>query len=188
MGGDNDDGSVKRTAIPLIAGAIVLAQCTMSIATYVGDEMTKKGCGRKPLFLAGLVTLPVRCALIIWWKDAGEAWLLSTQILDGIGGGFFGLLHPYLVADITFGTGRFNVLMGLTASCFGLGATLSNLLGQMAVEKLGHVASLSGSFLLSLIPICLFALGMPETHGRRGMGYDSKHGEANTPVPDVNIT
>jgi hypothetical protein len=110
MGGDNEDGSVKRTAIPLIAGAIVLAQCTMTIATYIGDEMTKRNCGRKPLFLAGLITLPIRCALIILWRDRGEAWLLSTQILDGIGGGFFGLLHPYLVADITFGTGRFNVL------------------------------------------------------------------------------
>ena len=110
MGGDNEDGSVKRTAIPLIAGAIVLAQLTMSISTYVGDSMTKRGCGRKPLFMAGLLTLPIRCALIILWKDAGEAYLLSTQILDGIGGGFFGLLHPYLVADITFGTGRFNVL------------------------------------------------------------------------------
>ncbi|KAL7514525.1 hypothetical protein ACHAXN_011752 [Cyclotella atomus] len=188
MGGDNEDGSVKRTAIPLIAGAIVLAQCTMTIATYIGDEMTKRNCGRKPLFLAGLITLPIRCALIILWRDKGEAWLLSTQILDGIGGGFFGLLHPYLVADITFGTGRFNVLMGLTASCFGLGATLSNLLGQMAVEKLGHVASLSGSLFISLIPIMIFAIGMPETHGRRGMGYKSNVGEAKPPVADVNFT
>jgi hypothetical protein len=49
MGGDNEDGSVKRTAIPLIAGAIVLAQCTMTIATYIGDELTKRGCGRKPV-------------------------------------------------------------------------------------------------------------------------------------------
>lgn len=113
MGGDNDDGSVKRNAIPLIAGAIVLAQFTMSGATYFGDLMTKNGLGRKPLFVAGLLTLPVRCALIIFWKDAGDAYLLSTQILDGLGGGFFGLLHPYLVADITFGTGRFNVVSEL---------------------------------------------------------------------------
>lgn len=168
MGGDNEDGSVKRTAIPLIAGAIVLAQFTMSVATYAGDAMTKKGVGRKPLFMAGLLTLPVRCALIIYWQDAGDSWLLSTQVLDGLGGGFFGLLHPYLVNDIAFGSGRFNVLMGLTASCFGLGATLSNLLGQMIVEKLGHVASLSGSLVLSIIPIVLFALGMPETYGQRG--------------------
>jgi len=168
MGGDNDDGSVKRGAIPLIAAAIVLAQATMSLATYAGGVFTKSGVGRKPLFLAGLLSLPLRCALIIYWKDAGDSWLLSTQILDGIGGGFFGLLHPYLVNDIAFGSGRFNVLMGLTASSFGLGATLSNLLGQIVVEKLGHVTSLLGSLLLSIIPIVLFALAMPETRAGHG--------------------
>ena len=110
MGGDEEDGGVKRSAIPLIAGAIVLAQFTMSGATIMGDTLTKQGWGRKPLFLAGLITLPIRCALIIFWKDAGESFLLSTQILDGLGGGFFGLLHPYLVNDIAFGSGRFNVL------------------------------------------------------------------------------
>lgn len=168
MGGDDEDGNTKRSAIPLTAGAIVLAQFTMSGATYAGDKMTKGNWGRKPLFLAGLLTLPLRCFLIILWANAGEAWLLSTQILDGIGGGFFGLLHPYLVADITFGTGRFNVIMGLTASCFGLGGTLSNLLGQMVVENFGHVASLTASLFLSIIPIVLFTLAMPETAGSRG--------------------
>lgn len=110
MGGDNDDGSPRRSAIPLIAGAIVLAQSTMAFATNVGDRLTLSGVGRKPLFLAGVATLPIRCALIICLRDKGDAWLLSTQILDGIGGGLCGLIHPYLVADITFGTGRFNVV------------------------------------------------------------------------------
>lgn len=113
MGGDNEDGSPSRAAIPLIAGAIVLAQTTMALATYVGDRLTFGGCGRKPLFMAGLLSLPIRCALIILWKDSGEALLLSTQIFDGLGAGLSGLIHPYLVADITFGTGRFNVVSTL---------------------------------------------------------------------------
>ena len=58
--------------------------------------------------------------------------------------------------------------VGLTASCFGLGATLSNLLGQMVVENMGHVASLTGSLLLSVIPVVLFSCCMPETYGQRG--------------------
>jgi len=106
----NEDAGASRSAIPLIAGAILLAQATMTAATWLGDYFTKRGVGRKVLFMAGLVTLPVRCALIIYWKDAGNAFLLSTQILDGIGGGIFGLLHPYIVADITFGSGRFNLI------------------------------------------------------------------------------
>eukprot|EP00977_Amphora_coffeiformis_P025695 scaffold21458_cov167-Amphora_coffeaeformis.AAC.7 len=167
MGGDDDNGAPKRSAIPLIAGAIVTAQITMAVATWAGDRLTGIGIGRKPLFMAGLLSLPIRCALIIWLRNAGEAFLLSTQVLDGIGGGLLGLIHPYLVADITFGTGRFNVVMGLTASSFGLGATLSNFLGQMVVEKFGHVASLTGSLILSVVPLLLFSF-MPETQGHRG--------------------
>jgi hypothetical protein len=110
MGGANKDGDQARSAIPLTAGAIVTAQITMAAATFVGDKLTISGIGRKPLFLAGLCSLPVRCALIIWLKDAGDTALLFTQIFDGLGGGLIGLVHPYLVADITFGTGRFNVL------------------------------------------------------------------------------
>jgi hypothetical protein len=109
MGG-NDDGTANRAAIPLTAGAIVTAQFTMAIATWVGDRSTEMGIGRKPLFMAGIMSLPIRCALIIWLKDAGSSYLVSTQILDGIAGGLFGLIHPYIVADITFGTGRFNVV------------------------------------------------------------------------------
>ena len=122
-GGDEDEGPSKA-AIPLIAGAIVLAQGTMAAATWAGDKMTNLGVGRKPLLLFGLITLPIRCALIIYWKDSGDTLLLSTQILDGLGGGMFLLLHPFIVADVTFGSGRFNLVMGLTASMFDLGATL----------------------------------------------------------------
>lgn len=183
MGGDNDDGSPKRSAIPLIAGAIVLAQATMSLATIAGDKLTDRGVGRKPLFMAGLLTLPLRCALIILWREKSEGYLLSTQVLDGLGGGFFGLLHPYLVADLTFGTGRFNVVMGLTAACFGLGATMSNFLGQLMVEYFGHIASLTASFIISFVPIALFAVFMPETYGQRGHIADTKTSESNCSTP-----
>jgi len=173
---ENDDngkeGETSRSAIPLIAGAIILAQLTMSGATAIGDKLTEHGVGRKTIFLAGLVSLPIRCALIIYWRDAGNGFLLSTQLLDGVGGGFFGLLHPYLVADITFGTGRFNLIMGMTASCFGLGSTISNFLGQMIVEKMGHVTSLSCSLLISFIPIVIFSMLMPETMNTRGKKND----------------
>ncbi len=58
--------------------------------------------------------------------------------------------------------------VGLTASMFGLGATLSNFLGQQVVEQYGHVASLTGSLILSIIPILIFGMFMPETLGDRG--------------------
>jgi len=170
---DNDDGKANRAAIPLVAGAILLAQFTMSITTLIGGRLTDRGVGRKTIFLTGLITLPIRCALIIYWKDKGSAYLLSTQVLDGVAGGFFGLIHPFIVADITFGTGRFNVIMGLTASAFGLGATFSNFFGQMVVQHFGHVESLSGSLVISIIPILIFKCLMPETLNTRGQSAPS---------------
>lgn len=178
---DGDASAPSRTAIPFTAGAIVTAQVIMALATWLGDLLTAKGVGRKPLFLAGLMSLPIRCALILLWKDAGNTYLLSTQVLDGVGGGLFGLIHPYLVADITFGSGRFNVVMGLTASFFGMGATISNFLGQMVVQHFGHVASLTMSLSLSFIPILVFSF-MPETHGKRGSKTPSTINEANQSI------
>ena len=58
------------------------------------------------------------------------------------------------------------ISVGLTASSFGMGATLSNFLGQLVVQHFGHVASLMGSLLLSIVPIVLFST-MPETYGHR---------------------
>jgi len=192
---DNDDANnggndaANRAAIPLVAGAILLAQVTMSAATLIGGRLTERGFGRKKLFLAGLVTLPIRCALIICLKDAGSSFLLSTQIFDGLGAGFFTLIHPYLVADITFGSGRFNVIMGLTVSAFGFGSTMSNYFGQMVVEQFGHVMSLSGSLVISVIPIVVFSLLMPETMNTRGKTGTSKpQATFKTPDHDVMMT
>ena len=56
--------------------------------------------------------------------------------------------------------------MGVTASAFGLGATLSNYVGQMVVQEFDHVTSLMASMFLSLVPILIFSF-MPETLGKR---------------------
>lgn len=113
--GGKEEG-LTRFAIPLTACAIITAQLIMAVVTRVAGQYTQRGWGRKPLFLIGISSLPIRCALIILLKDVGHNYLLLTQIFDGISGGLFGLIHPYIVADITFGTGRFNAV----SKCFRL--------------------------------------------------------------------
>ena len=105
-----DEGEAKRNAIPLMAAATLISQFFMCSSVSIGDYYTKQGVGRKILFLAGIITLPLRCALVILWRNSGPKMLLLTQIFDGIEGGLFRVIHPYIVVDLTFGTGRFNIV------------------------------------------------------------------------------
>ena len=50
---------------------------------------------------------------------------------------------------------------------------MSNFFGQMVVEKMGHVVSLSASLFISFIPILIFGLFMPETRNTRGTSENS---------------
>lgn len=43
-------------------------------------------------------------------------WLLAVQALDGVGAGIFGALFLIVVADLTRGSGRFNVAQGAVAT------------------------------------------------------------------------
>lgn len=180
---DEDVGQAKRNAIPLMAAATLISQLFMCLSVSAGDYYTKQGVGRKILFLVGLITLPLRCLLIILCKDAGSKVLLLTQILDGIEGGLFRVIHPYIVVDLTFGTGRFNIIMGVTNSFFWFGRTTSTLFGQICVEKFGHAAALKLSMVIACIPIAIFGIFMPETIHLR----QSKTNEDNIALEDQKV-
>ncbi|MEH1903497.1 MAG: hypothetical protein V7L04_19330 [Nostoc sp.] len=46
------------------------------------------------------------------------------QILNGIGAAIFGVLSVLMVADLTKGTGRFNITQGMLNTAIGIGAGL----------------------------------------------------------------
>ena len=48
-------------------------------------------------------------------------WLVSVQVLDGIGAGIFGVLSVLIVSDLTAGSGLFNTTQGAIATAVGLG-------------------------------------------------------------------
>ncbi|MGO4174481.1 MFS transporter [Bosea sp. TAF32] len=150
----------KEQATSLIAICIVIAQCVMvPMAMMVGAKAD--AWGRKPIFLAAFGVLALRGALYVVSDD--PFWLVAVQALDGVGAGIFGALFPVVVADLTRGTGRFNVSQGAVATFQGVGASLSaSLAGVIIVE-----ASYSAAFLtLATIAGCgfvLYLLAMPET-------------------------
>jgi MFS family permease len=89
--------------------------------------------------------------------------LIGVQVLDGIGAGIFGALFPIVVADLTRGTGRYNLALGAASACWGLGAALSNGTAGLVVNRFGFAAAFVVLASFALLALLLFALTVPET-------------------------
>ena len=61
-------------------------------------------------------------------------------MLDGIGAGIFGVVSVLVVADLTRGTGRFNLTLGAIATAVGIGAALSQTIAGAIVHHFGDRA------------------------------------------------
>ena len=68
--------------------------------------------GRKPIFLIGFGIFPIRGFLYTLSDD--PFFIVAVQLLDGIGAGIFGVLWITVVADLTKGTGRYNLTLALS--------------------------------------------------------------------------
>ncbi|HVQ66245.1 MAG TPA: MFS transporter [Bradyrhizobium sp.] len=157
----------------LLSVCIIAAQMVMvPVAMLVGHKADVWG--RKPIFTAALAVLALRGML--YPLSDNPYWLVSVQLLDGVGAGIFGALFPLVVADLTRGTGHFNVSQGAIATAAGLGGALSTAAAGLIVVKAGYSAAflfLAGVAGAGLIG---FATMMPETL-RRAENEGSKPGD-----------
>ena len=157
----------RNLGTTLMSVCIVAAQIVMvPVAMLVGKKADVWG--RKPIFAAALAVLALRGAL--YPVSDNPYWLVSVQLLDGVGAGIFGALFPLVVADLTHGTGHFNVSQGAIATATGLGAALSTAVAGFIVVHAGYDAAFFSLAAVAAIGLGLFALMMPETapyQGRR---------------------
>jgi MFS family permease len=148
-------------AATLFMGAcITTAQLVMvPMAILVGHKADSWG--RKPIFLAGFAVLPLRGLLYTLTQNPYA--LVSIQILDGIGAGIFGALFFIVVADLTRGSGRYNLAQGAASAAWGLGAALSNSVAGFIVDAAGYNAAFLTLALIASAALVLFCLAVPET-------------------------
>lgn len=159
----------------LLSGlCILIAQgCMAFFAKICGDYSPYWG--RKGLILVGLMALCIRCFLLSFLESAKETvdtergshiirvLVLSTQFLDSVGAGIMGTMHILVTSDISGGTGRFSLLLGVTTGAMCLGATISGYLGQALAQDYGYPYAFTALGAISLAPFLLYAFFMPET-------------------------
>ena len=169
----------KQLGTTLMSVCIVAAQLVMvPMAVLVGAKADSWG--RKPLFLLGFAILPLRGFLYTLSDD--PYWLVAVQSLDGVGAGLFGALFPLVVADLTRGTGRFNVSQGAITTAQGIGASLSTTLAGIIVVKAGYSAAFLALAAVAAVAFCLYLFAMPET-GRREAAAGAGPAPAPAPAP-----
>jgi len=153
------EGMERGTAV-LMSACIITAQVVM-IPVAVAASRLAETWGRKPVFLIGFAVLPIRGLLYTWTAD--PTLLVAIQLLDGIGAGIFGVASVLVVADLTRGTGRFNLTQGVLATATALGAALSNFLCGLIVKAAGFDAGFATLAAIAVVGLALYAWAMPET-------------------------
>ena len=150
----------RELGTTLMSVCIVAAQLVMvPVAILVGRKADDWG--RKPIFAAALAVLALRGAL--YPLSDNPYWLVGVQLLDGVGAGIFGALFPLVVADLTRGTGHFNVSQGAIATAAGLGGALSAAAAGFIVVAAGYSAAFLFLAAIAAVALALFVVMMPET-------------------------
>jgi MFS family permease len=153
-----------RSSMMFMSACVVTTQFVITLlASWAGRKAGTWG--RKPLLLIAFGVLPVRAILYTLTENTGA--LVSIQILDGVGAGIFGVVSVLVIADLTEGSGRFNLTLGAIGTAVGMGASLSQAVAGSIVH---HLGSNAGFLFLAAVAAAAFGVlyfFMPETRDKQ---------------------
>jgi predicted MFS family arabinose efflux permease len=156
-----------RNSMMFMSACVVTTQLVIALlASWWGRQAGTWG--RKPLLLIAFGVLPVRGVLYTLTHNPGE--LIAIQILDGVAAGIFGVVAVLVIADLTQGTGRFNLTLGAIGTAVGMGASCSQVIAGSIVHRFGSNA---GFLFLAAVAAAAFGIlyfRMPETRDNRFLG------------------
>jgi MFS family permease len=151
-------------ATVIIAACIVVPQLVVAaLSPWVGRRA--QIWGRRPLLLIGFAALPIRGLLFAAVGD--PSLLLAVQLLDGITAAVFAVMVPLVVADLTRGTGHFNLGQGILGTATGIGAALSTTLAGYVTDRFGSPAAFASLAAIAVIGFTVLWFLMPETRPRQ---------------------
>jgi MFS family permease len=149
----------------IVAAMIILPQVlTALMSPWVGRRA--RTWGRRPLLLIGFGALPIRA--LVFALTADPPLLISLQLLDGISGAVIGVLTALVIADLTRGSGHFNLAQGIIGTASGIGAALSTALFGLMAMSFGRTAAFLSIASVGLLGAAILWLLMPETRPSTG--------------------
>ena len=158
--GEKLSGTNQQASPLFMAACIITAQIVMvPMAVLVGRKADRWG--RKPIFLVGFAALPLRG--LLYTLTQNPYLLISIQILDGVGAGIFGALFFIVIADLTKGSGRYNLALGASGASWGFGAALSNGVAGWIANAAGYSAAFLFLAGCATVAFLVFWLGVSET-------------------------
>ena len=150
-----------RSSMLFMSACVITTQLVVTLLASWSGRMAGIW-GRKPLMLIAFGMLPLRG--VLYTLTANTALLVAIQVMDGIAAAIFGVVSVLMIADLTRGTGRFNLTLGAVNTAVGIGAALSQFIAGAIVHHAGFRA---GFLFLAGVALAAFAILyflMPETH------------------------
>ena len=144
----------------LIAACIIVPQGIVAMMSpTVGAKA--QSWGRRPILLIGFAALAMRGLLFAGVRD--PYLLVAVQLFDGITAAVFAVMVPLIVADVSFGTGHFNLAQGIVGTATGIGASLSTVFAGYISDRFGSSVAFLTLASIGALGLVLIALLMPET-------------------------
>jgi MFS family permease len=157
----------SQWATVLIAACIVGPQVLVAIfSPWVGRKA--QVWGRRPLLLAAFVALPLRG--LAFAAVSNPYLLVAAQLLDGISAAVLAVMVPLVIADVTRGTGHFNLGQGIVGTTVGIGASVSTTYAGYLSDHFGSPFAFLGLTAVALVGLAAMWTFMPETGPAREEG------------------
>jgi predicted MFS family arabinose efflux permease len=157
----------SQWATVLIAACIVGPQVLVAIfSPWVGRKA--QVWGRRPLLIAAFVALPLRG--LAFAVVSNPYLLVAAQLLDGISAAVLAVMVPLVIADVTRGTGHFNLGQGIVGTTVGIGAAVSTTYAGYLSDHFGSQYAFLGLTAVALFGLAAMWTFMPET----GLAHDER--------------
>jgi MFS family permease len=89
--------------------------------------------------------------------------LVAVQLLDGLTAAVLSVMVPLTIADLTRGSGRFNLTQGVVGTMMGVGASISPTFAGYMSDTFGSPAAFMGLAVVAMFALATVWFLMPET-------------------------